>query len=438
MIAQLSSMMLMAISLKCGRCGEQLASAFTTSSKNIITSRQQYYGSPTLSPQSTRWRSEQPIISHSAESDVHIIVNHTEIIAEDESLPSSSSQRETILNFNNIETPNTQPLTLPRSIDNLPRHIAFICDGNSRWARNKKSIHKSMGHVAGADRVVQLIQTLSSLRLLSDVASSSSIESESSSIQSTIADTIKQGGEHHGSSSSDIKQPTSQRSQHNKQNRVEYCTLYAFSTENWSRPQTEISTIFKLIQHTAIQYQTHYMILDGRIQIEVLGNLDDVRIPNGMRDELNKLVDISKAACDERRRQNRGRRSGIENENDDGDGNNDILTIGLAINYGGRSDILQAATKLAQSIASGEVTLSNNSTLNESLISERLSTSNIPDPDLIIRTGGEQRLSNFLLWNVAYSELYFSDLSWPDFDNDALKEALSWYGERKRRFGGRE
>ena len=114
------------------------------------------------------------------------------------------------------------------------------------------------------------------------------------------------------------------------------------------------------------------------------------------------------------------------------------MTICLAINYGGRSDILQAAQKLAQSIASGEVTLSNNSTLNESLISSRLSTSNIPDPDLIIRTGGEQRLSNFLLWNVAYSELYFSDLSWPDFDNDALKEALSWCGERKRRFGGRE
>ena len=140
---------------------------------------------------------------------------------------------------------------------------------------------------------------------------------------------------------------------------------------------------------------------------------------------------------DERRRQNRGRRSG-KIENDDGDDNNDILTICLAINYGGRSDILQAAQKLAQSIASGEVTLSNNSTLNESLISSRLSTSNIPDPDLIIRTGGEQRLSNFLLWNVAYSELYFCDLSWPVFDNDALKEALSWYGERKRRFGGRE
>ena len=436
MIAQVSSMMLLAISLKCGRCGEQLASAFTTCSKNIITSRQQYYDrSPTLSSplQSTRWRrSERRIISHSAESDVHIIVNHTEIIiAEDESLPSSSiSQRETILHNNNIETSNTQPLTLPQSIDNLPRHIAFICDGNSRWAQNKKSMHKSMGHVAGADRVVQLIQTLSSLRL----SDASSIQSNN--IQFTTADRIKQGGEHR-SKNSDIKQPTtSQRSQRNRQNRVEYCTLYAFSTENWSRPQTEISTIFKLIQHTAIQYQTHHMILDGRIQIEVLGDLDDVRIPNGMRDELNTLVHISKAACDERRRQNRGRRSGIENENDDD--NNDILTICLAINYGGRSDILQAAQKLAQSIASGEVTLSNNSTLNESLISERLSTSNIPDPDLIIRTGGEQRLSNFLLWNVAYSELYFSDLSWPDFDNDALKEALSWYGKRKRRFGGRD
>jgi undecaprenyl diphosphate synthase len=261
----------------------------------------------------------------------------------------------------------------------IPGHIAFICDGNSRWAETN-SLPKSIGHATGADRVINII----------------------SSLRQTIP--------------SDVNKTASLGYQ-----RVQYCTLFAFSTENWSRPKSEIDTIFKLIEQVAIQYQQHDAIKNGLIQIEILGDLDDNRIPKGTRNALNKLQRYSRSACDNRKA-NKGY-------------NQDVLTVCLAINYGGRSDILQAATKLAQSLATGEVLPD---CIDEKEISKRLSTCNIPDPDLIIRTGGERRLSNFLLWNAAYAELYFSDLLWPDFDEKALNEAILWYGKRKRRFGGRK
>ena len=203
--------------------------------------------------------------------------------------------------------------------------------------------------------------------------------------------------------------------------RVQYCTLFAFSTENWSRPESEIATIFTLIEKVAIRYQQHDAIRNGQIQIELLGNLDDNRIPEGTRNELRKLQLDSRTACDKRRAQEKD--------------HNDVLTVCLAINYGGRADILLAAKKLVQSIVSGETPP--DAIDDEIQISSRLSTSSLPDPDLIILTGGEKRLSNFLLWNAAYSELYFSDVLWPDFDEVALNEALLWYGKRNRTFGGR-
>jgi len=315
-------------------------------------------------------------------------VSATHQLSSDDTSPQSSN--------NNI---------IDKQLTDLPRHVAFICDGNSRWAQFK-SLHESLGHVAGADRVVSLIKTLQRLRIGTDNDDESTIR------QSNIE----------------------------KQTRIEYCTLFAFSTENWSRPQLEINALFKLIKQTAIKYTKHSSILNGTIQITLLGNINDIRIPDDMRVALLDLVKVSTDACVERRR--RRRLLEVEDDRDTND-DDDILTICLAINYGGRADILQAATMLAQSIASGEVTLNNNDDTtqqqleNESLISSRLSTSTIPDPDLIIRTGGEYRLSNFLLWNVAYTELYFSDLLWPDFDTDELVKALSWYGRRTRRFGGR-
>ncbi|KAL3773970.1 hypothetical protein ACHAWO_010768 [Cyclotella atomus] len=267
------------------------------------------------------------------------------------------------------------------SID-VPRHIAFICDGNSRWAE-LNSLPTSIGHARGADRVIKLI---SSLRPR---------QSETNQSDSSIYF-----------------------------RRVQYCTLFAFSTENWSRPKSEIDTIFKLIERVAIQYQQHDAIKNGQIQIQILGDLDDNRIPSGMRNALNKLQFDSREACSHRQ------------SNNDADENN-ILIVCLAINYGGRADLLQATAKLAQAIAAGEV-VPPGTTIDEAEITKRLYTANLPDPDLIIRTGGENRLSNFLLWNAAYAELCFSDVLWPDFDEVALEEAITWYGKRNRRFGGRE
>lgn len=269
-----------------------------------------------------------------------------------------------------------------KTIDDLttldvPRHIAFICDGNSRWAE-LNSLPTSIGHARGADRVIKLI---SSLRPR---------QSETNLSDNSVCF-----------------------------RRVQYCTLFAFSTENWSRPKSEIESIFKLIERVAIQYQQHDAIKNGQIQIRVLGNLDDKRIPAGTRNALNNLQLIS--------RETRPHKNGA--------GEN-VLTICLAINYGGRADLLQAATKLAQAISVGEI--KHGTTIDESEISKRLYTDKLPDPDMIIRTGGEKRLSNFLLWNAAYAELYFSDLLWPDFNVSALEEAISWYGKRKRRFGSRK
>ena len=242
-----------------------------------------------------------------------------------------------------------------------------------------------MGHVAGADRVVNLIQTL--------------LDGQQKMIQP------EQNAKH-------------------KHQRIEYCTLFAFSTENWSRPQREISALFKIIERMAIQYRQDEAVRAGTIQIDILGNLDDERIPEATRRELRVLQMLCRENC--RRR--------MEDAKDNGDPHN-VLTICLAINYGGRADILQATQKLAQSILSGE--LSPDALMDESEISKRLCTAHLPDPDLIIRTGGEKRLSNFLLWDAAYAEIYFSDVLWPDFDESALDKALLWYGKRKRRFGGR-
>lgn len=362
------------------------------------------------------YRRRYTSLQHDRISNSHVIIdsdsatNHTNNRIEEVSTHQSSD---------NIQTSNTNIIVDKQLLTDLPKHVAFICDGNSRWAQSN-SLHESLGHVAGADRVVNLIKTLQQLRIDTDDA------------DDTLPSTARQ-------SKIDIEEDSqSTNQQRKKQTRIEYCTLFAFSTENWSRSQLEITALFKLITQTALQYTKHSSILNGTIQISLLGNINDVRIPNDMRRSLLDLVKISTDACDERRR----RRRLPEEVEDDRDciEEDDILTICLAINYGGRADILQAATRLAQSIASGEVTLDDNTTQQqqlENLISSRLSTSTIPDPDLIIRTGGEYRLSNFLLWNVAYTELYFSDLLWPDFDNDELMMALSWYGLRTRRFGGR-
>ena len=266
---------------------------------------------------------------------------------------STHDEKETSTTKHSHETPK-----------DIPQHIAFICDGNSRWAE-LHSLPKSIGHTKGSVRVIDLITSLT-------------------------------------------------------QQDVNYCTLFVFSTENWSRSKSETSGIFKLIEKVAIQYQDHDAVQNGRIRIEVLGDINDHRIPEATRNALNNLQSASRIASEGQRLN---------------EVHHDILTVCLAINYGGRADILQAAAALAQSIVAGEVAADD---IDEKEISKRLRTSNIPNPDLIIRTGGEKRLSNFLLWDAAYAEIYFTDILWPDFDEKALKDAMIWYRNRDRRFGGRK
>jgi len=331
--------------------------------------------------------------------------------------------------------------------DDLPRHIAFICDGNSRWSEQQQQqqqqqdqqsrqsilqlpglssslIPKSMiGHAAGADRVVRLIDTLLSMRQKQH-----------------------QLNQHSG------------KKKHNAS--IQYCTLFAFSTENWSRPYQEVYSLFQVLEQMAIHYSNHDTALrEGKVQIRILGDLEDERIPKSTSKELRNLELKSKVACDERRRRRKENDAtasdgglqvvGVDHGDVlDGDVDDDVLTICLAINYGGRADILRAATELALSIIneSSSATTSSSSdsamadaaaTVNEREISKRLCTSSLPDVDLIVRTGGERRLSNFFLWEAAYAELYFTDVFWPDFDEQELEKALVWYGKRNRRFGGR-
>ena len=151
-------------------------------------------------------------------------------------------------------------------------------------------------------------------------------------------------------------------------------------------------------------------------------------MPESATQELRALERLSVEACHRRTEV-----SGDDQIDDDlGDGNQ-MLTICLAINYGGRQDILQAAHQLACAMVANPDTCVDDG----DAIAGRLQTTGLPDPDLIVRTGGERRLSNFLLWESAYAELYFTDTPWPDFDKRALEEALAWYGTRRRRFGGR-
>lgn len=242
--------------------------------------------------------------------------------------------------------------------DDIPTHVGFICDGNSRWAK-KRHLPTSAGHLAGAGRVVDLLDEL-------------------------MADG------------------------------VQYCTFYGFSTENWNRPEGEIDAIFQLMEHTARTLTSR-----SAIEFRLLGDLGDQRIPKSLKNTLEELQ----------------QRTGNAEEKAANDASPGKLTVCLAINYGGRQDILQATQKIANAVKSGEILTPNDIT--EDLFASYLSTAGIPDPDMIIRTSGESRLSNFLLWNCAYSEIFVSPAVWPDFDLDCWKTALSWYQQRQRRFGSR-
>ena len=227
-----------------------------------------------------------------------------------------------------------------------PKHVAVIMDGNGRWA-NAKGLSRIAGHKRGVDSVKSLIRSC-------------------------------------------------------VQHEIPYLSIFAFSSENWNRPQTEVDALMELLAN-ALETQTKKLNENG-IRLKLLG-------------DLSKFSD-------------RIRRLAQQAVNDTA--NNSKLVLSVAVNYGGRWDITQAAQKLAEKVLAGEIQLSD---INEDCLQQELSTSGIPDPDLFIRTSGEYRISNFLLWQAAYAEFYFTNTLWPDFDEDAFTDALLMYTHRDRRFG---
>lgn len=227
----------------------------------------------------------------------------------------------------------------------IPRHIAIILDGNGRWAK-KRAMPRKAGHLAGSETF------------------------------RNIATYCKEIG-------------------------VEYLTVYAFSTENWKRPEDEVKGIMKLLDkylHEAIRDMN-----EKQIRMKVFGDIS--RLSPSLQELIAQTDELSKS---------------IEG-----------FQANICINYGGRAEIVRAAKLYAEDFAAGKA-----SELTEESFSKYLYSADIPDPDLLIRPGGEYRLSNFLLWQCAYSEFYYTDVLWPDFTPAVLDEAIAEYGRRDRRFGG--
>jgi undecaprenyl diphosphate synthase len=223
----------------------------------------------------------------------------------------------------------------------LPVHVAIIMDGNGRWAK-QRNLPRAYGHKRGIDSVREMIEGC-----------------------------IEAG--------------------------VKYLTLYAFSTENWSRPKTEINVLMKLLQHYLRKELAD--LQKNNVKLTTIGDIN--KLPEFALKELNKVKQVT--------------------------GNNSKLIVALALNYGSRQEITDAVNTL---IASGTQRVT------EQQVSASLESNFLPDPDLLIRTSGEQRTSNFLLWQAAYAELYFTPVLWPDFDRIELFEAIIEYQSRERRFGG--
>lgn len=184
---------------------------------------------------------------------------------------------------------------------------------------------------------------------------------------------------------------------------VRFLTLYAFSIENWNRPREEVNTLMGLMVDAILSETDNLM--RQRVRVMAIGNLED--LPGEVREKLSGLIRVT--------------------------GENDGLTVVLALSYGSRWEILQAAKRLASAYKEGEVTALEE--LDEALFARYLTTADVPDPDLLIRTSGECRLSNFLLWQIAYTELYFVGKFWPDFEKEDLYLAVQNFQRRERRFG---
>lgn len=184
---------------------------------------------------------------------------------------------------------------------------------------------------------------------------------------------------------------------------IEILTLYAFSTENWKRPREEVDALMDLLVEY-LQREIGELMANG-VRIRVIGAVDE--LPPAARRELSRAMELTRE-------------------------NRDLIAV-LALNYGGRREIVEAARRLAREVQEGKITWEQ---IDEALLEQHLYTAGLPDPDLLIRPSGEMRLSNFLLWQMAYTEIFVTPVFWPDFNRAELMEAIAAYGRRERRFGG--
>ncbi|SHI77554.1 isoprenyl transferase [Flavobacterium terrae] len=183
---------------------------------------------------------------------------------------------------------------------------------------------------------------------------------------------------------------------------IENLTLYAFSTENWNRPKLEVETLMKLLI-SSLKKELKTLVKND-IRLNSIGNLET--LPKGVQKELMEVIDKTK--------------------------NNSRMTLTLALSYGSREEILNAVKKISDKVKNNIISIDG---IDESILNNHLYTHNLPDVDLVIRTSGEHRISNFLLWQIAYAEFYFTDVLWPDFKEEDLYEAIISYQKRERRFG---
>jgi undecaprenyl diphosphate synthase len=230
------------------------------------------------------------------------------------------------------------------NLDNLPKHIAVIMDGNGRWAKMKGKL-RTFGHESGVKAVRETVESCAELG-------------------------------------------------------VSYLTLYAFSTENWNRPKFEINALMSLLVSTiASETKT---LMKNNIRLQTIG--DTLSLPSKCQRELKEAIDTTAG--------------------------NTRMTLVLALSYSSRWEITKAVKEISADVQSGKL-----KEISESTIAQYLDTAGMPDPELLIRTSGEHRISNFLLWQISYAELFFTDVLWPDFRKEHLYEAILSYQGRERRFG---
>ena len=228
----------------------------------------------------------------------------------------------------------------------LPAHIAIIMDGNGRWAK-QRLLNRVKGHEKGADTVRKIVRATRELG-------------------------------------------------------VHVLTLYAFSTENWQRPKTEVSALMTLLKRFLATEKQE--MLENGIRLNAIGQIN--RLPDGVQKVLLDTMEATR--------------------------HNSEMILNLALSYGGRAEIVKAVSGLVERVGKGEIRPEE---ISESALAEHLYTAGQPDPDLLIRTSGEMRISNFMLWQIAYAEIFITDTLWPDFNRDELIDILRQYQSRERRYG---